>query len=778
MGRSNKPNDAASAELAVATYRRNAAAITDEAVAPPAQKRPRRWAGGKVRGLTGEKGDLRVARVEAEEVLTVAQQCVDALSASLGTLGALRLPRLLGKVEEAQVQTRSAATRVGDARLALADGDFGACGGLASEAFRGLSAVGGPLMLALNTELARAALTREKAAELEANGAARQEAQRAVAEAEHRSPRAALLASSAFHRCTADALALAAEILGRQVPADETVRRPRTSASGDAEVRPIPPQELPTYAEVGGLEEAKAHLRRTVGASLERAGRGGAARVAHNGILLHGPPGTGKTLLARATAGEYGLRFLRFSPAVIASAYQHEPAKKLRQLFAAAADCVPSLLFLDEVDAIAGRREGLVSADHRELATQLLNSLEEYRDMPGLVIMAATNTLDHLDAALREGRFDSRIAIPLPDAAARVAILQVQLSQHGAEVDWDSLDVAALAELTPGRSGAALASIVAGAGQRALARAVSDGHGGGGRVTHADVVAEIEGRSGQDRAQTLEDQISWDDVVLPAAVRERLSEILLVFQRPELGRSLGVRPPAGILLHGPPGTGKTTIARALATEGRASFYEQSAADLLSKWVGESEQKVAQLFARARANRPSIVFCDEIDAVLKRRSADSAAPWEERVVSQFLRELDGLHSGEGVLLVGATNRPDIIDDAVRDRRLVAIEVPLPDEEGRRRLLEVLCRDVRVGTDVDLDELAAATAAMSGADLKSLRNAAGMKALTRAARAGVASGEAAVLREDFVAALAERGTALEPTSRRRPPAAKRPARRRSS
>jgi transitional endoplasmic reticulum ATPase len=233
----------------------------------------------------------------------------------------------------------------------------------------------------------------------------------------------------------------------------------------------------------------------------------------------------------------------------------------------------------------------------------------------------------------------------------------------------------------------------------------------------------------------------------------------MVFQQPELGRQLGVEAPAGILLHGPPGTGKTTVAKALASQVRASFYEQSAADLLSKYVGESEERVARLFARARENRPSIIFLDEVDALLKRRSAASSAPWEERVVSQFLRELDGLVSMRGVLLVGATNRLDIIDEAVVERRLVSLEVPLPDGAARRRLLELVTRGVRLAADVDLGELAAAAEGMSGADLKAVRNAAGMKALARAASSGTIA-DAAVAREDFLAALQERGVLLIP------------------
>ena len=722
-----------------ARYARDAAAVTDRPVMPSRRPKGLSWR----RAAAVESGAALdgAVRTEAAEVLDAYDGAVAALRGAMPRLAALRRPRLLGKVEEEQARVERAATLLAEARLALAGGDVGACGRGVRDAHRELTTMGGPLTVALGQELDQAAFPRQMREGLEANTGRRRAAQEAVEQARQSSERSGLLAATQQLRLMAEWLVLSADILSRQAPAPQRVVRPRAWDDG---IRVIAPQELETFADVGGLDAAKAQLRRTIGMALERADETGRASVVHNGILFHGPPGTGKTLLARALAGEYGLRFVRFSPALIASSYQHEPAKKLRHVFALAAESAPCLLFLDEVDAIGGRREG-GSADQRELVTQLLNSLEEYRGVPGLVIAAATNTVDHLDPALREGRFDSRIAMPLPDVEARGEILSVQLGRFGERVAWDRLHLDELARQTAGRSGAWLAALVAGAAERAVAA--------GGPLTEAELRAEIEGRSGQDRAQTVEDRVGWDDIVLPEAARRRVREILLVFEQPELGRSLGVEAPAGILLYGPPGTGKTTLAKALASEVKASFYEQSGADLLSKWVGESEQRVAQLFTRARANRPSIIFIDEIDSLLKRRSAESSSPWEERVVSQFLSELDGLRGGHGVLLVGATNRLDIIDEAVRERRLVPIEVPLPTLEGRRLLLEVLWRGVRRADDVDLGEIARQTAGMSGADLKALRNAAGMRALTRAAT-GSDPATAAVYRDDVEAVLADR------------------------
>jgi transitional endoplasmic reticulum ATPase len=288
---------------------------------------------------------------------------------------------------------------------------------------------------------------------------------------------------------------------------------------------------------------------------------------------------------------------------------------------------------------------------------------------------------------------------------------------------WDDLDLDALVDATSGRNAAALEQAVTMAAQAALAEKRP--------ILQADLLAAVRQGAARDRA-TLEERVTWDDVVLPDDTREQLMDLVNVFAKPDLARSLGIQPPPGILLHGPPGTGKTTIARAMATEIEASFYEQSAADLLSKWAGESEERVARLFSKARTNRPSIIFIDEVDGLLRTRGADAANQWEERVVSQFLRELDGLAGGTGVLLVGATNRPDVIDPAVRERRLVPVEIGLPDAAGRLLLLRLLLAATNVAPDVDLRELALATEGMSGADLKRLRDLAGMKTLTRAAR----------------------------------------------
>jgi transitional endoplasmic reticulum ATPase len=743
----------------VAAYHRFAAVLLDGPVTHATEREAQVAA---VPVLKRRKERVRLAEAWAAEDARAAaaarvpldrlSAAADDLRAALADLGAVDRPELLGKVEAEALRLDRAKGHVSEARDALAAFDFGAAGAAAETAMRELASFGGPLVVAVNQLLARAAVGRAQRAELEANDAARRAAPLTGDTASAKVDAAVIGAA-----LTAESLRIAARILLAQV----TAAKPSRRSGGKTALVVQQPQELETFAEVGGLEDVKERLRAGIGAILERPDAAARYGIEHNGILFHGPPGTGKTLLSRAIAGEYGMRYIRFSPATIASSYVHEAAANVRRMFETAANNVPCVLFLDEIDTIASDRGDQPSADHREVVTQLMNSLEEFRRVPGLVIAAATNDADRLDPGLREGRFDLKILVGLPDPAAREDIARVLLERRGDAVDWDSVDAADVAKRTHGRNAAMIETVVSSAAQRALAEERL--------ITHDDLLAALKDREAVDRV-CLDEPLSWDDVVLAPEVREQLDELLTVFTEPELARRLGVTAPAGMILHGPPGTGKTTVAKVIASEVAASFYEASAADLLSKWVGESEQKVAKLFAKARANRPSVVFVDEIDGLLRRRTSDSSSPWEQRVVGQFLRELDGLRGGEGVLLVGATNRIDIVDEAVVGRRLTPIEVGLPGLDARERLLRLLCRDVALAADVDVRRVAAATDGMSGADLKRLRDTAGRKALTRAARSRKGAA-AEVTMADFNAALG--GDAAE-TRAARPAKPARPAR----
>ena len=740
-------------------YRRNAARITTREVLHASDKQAkvaeapalRRHAVRKQ--LEAEWAEQeRVALHDTGLLLTTIRTSVEDLSGALDKLAALRAPELMGKVETEQHRVKAALGSLADAAAALGRGDFGAAGSAVEEAERELWVVGGTLVVALNQALSQAAVGKEQRGELQDNLAERREAKQRLEATRDGGQPAKLTAAARVRSLDAAGFELAAQILSNQVRADKGTTKAE-KIGRDGEIRVVPPQELETFDDVGGLEDIKQQLRSTIGAILERPDEAARYRVLHNGILFHGPPGTGKNLLSRALAGEYGMRYLRFSLATIASVYLHEAASNLRRLFELAKKNVPCLLFLDEIDTIASDRADHPSADHREVVTQLMVCLEEYRAVPGLVIAAATNDLDRLDPALREGRFDAKILIPLPDPASRKDVFAVHLQRRGEAVAWDGIDLEVLSQKTNAYSAAAIETVVSSASQAAMQA--------GSPIGQEQLLKAIADRGGKHRL-ILDERITWADVVLADETREQVMEILNVFSQPDLARDLGVTPPAGILLHGPPGTGKTTIAKAMASEVQASFFEQSAADLTSKWAGESEQKVAKLFAKARANRPSIIFIDELDALLRRRTGDTNAKWEERVLSQFLRELDGLRGGEGVLLVGATNRPDVMDEAIVGRRLTPVEVGLPGATGRLQLLRLLCQDVQLDEAVNLREVASLTEGMSGADLRRLRNAAGMKALTRLSKTPSSDSngggsstqtkrEAAVTMEDFHASL---------------------------
>ncbi len=398
----------------ISLYHRNAARITGENVLHALEKQAaietlpffkRKKARLELEAKWVEV-EARAAH-EAAGVLKSLKDAAEALRDAFAELASLKVPELLGKVEGEEQRVRSALTQISSAYDALSHGDFSTAGSMADEAARGLWLIGGPLVVSVNQVLAKAAIGKEHRAQLERNVVERQAAKAELELVRRRDGLvAAVAAAGRVHRLEATGFKLAAEILKSQTKA-VTHRKVRLGREGETQI--IPPQELETFDDVGGLEDVKDQLRATVGAILERPDQAARYRVVHNGILFHGPPGSGKTLLSRALAGEYGLRYIRFSPASIASAYLHEAAANLQRLFQTAADNTPCLLFLDEIDTIASAREDQPSADHREVVTQLMSSLEEYRGVHGLVIVAATNSIDRLDPGLREGRFDSKI---------------------------------------------------------------------------------------------------------------------------------------------------------------------------------------------------------------------------------------------------------------------------------------------------------------------------------------------------------------------------------
>ncbi|MCW2928529.1 MAG: hypothetical protein JWM86_2497 [Thermoleophilia bacterium] len=521
------------------------------------------------------------------------------------------------------------------------------------------------------------------------------------------------------------------------------------SMGGGSELRVIPPSELPTFADVGGMEQLKQEVRDTVGLVLEHPEDAAAYGIDWNGILLHGRPGAGKTWFARAIAGEFGMGMLHVSTGDLVGSMVGQSAQNIEKAFRTADSNLPCLLFFDEFDSVAQRRDQSPDQESRRTVNQLLTSLEAHRDERSLVVMAATNDISHLDpAVIRPGRFDRHIRIDLPDAAAREAIFETQLRERPIA---SAIDLDDLVRRSEGMTPASIAKVVDMAALAVFREATRSGKRV--EIDTQDLLTAIEQHGGEDRPTV--EHWTWDSMVLPADTKAELQELQAVIEDPESARRFGVDPPTGLLLAGPPGTGKTTIAKVLAAQARCSFYPISGADVISKWVGESEGNIRRLFERARENRPSIVFIDEIDAIAGRRGEQQV---HDQHVNQLLAEIDGVAGQKGLFVVGATNRPDQLDPALlRGGRLSrTLVIGLPDEAARRAILGLYT--ARMPTlAVDLDALAAGTDGASPADLKAICQEAAMAAMVRTRRAAAQDGgssdpvAATVTHEDFLAGV---------------------------
>ena len=512
-----------------------------------------------------------------------------------------------------------------------------------------------------------------------------------------------------------------------------------SDGSGEFDVEP--PEELSTFADVGGMEQLKQEVRDTVGLMLKHPDDAERYGIDWNGILLHGPPGVGKTFFARAIAGEYGMSLMHVSTGDLVASLVGGSARNIEKAFETALQNLPCLLFFDEFDSVAQRRDTTPDQESRRTVNQLLTSLEAYRDERELLVMAATNSIEHLDpAVIRPGRFDRQIRIDLPDAEARRAIFAAELDDRPAA---RAIDLDSLVARTEGMTPAAIAKIVDTAALEVFREAAQTGEQLELDTEHLQTAIERYG--GQDRP-TLE-HWSWDSLILADEIKAQLRQLQSVIEDPESAKRFGVDPPTGLLLAGPPGTGKTTVAKVLAAQARASFYPISGADVISKWVGDSERNIRQLFERARENRPSIVFIDEIDAIAGRRGESLGV--HDSHVNQLLAEIDGIGGQRGVFVIGATNRPDQLDPALlRGGRLSrTIFLGLPDEAGRLAMLKLhTARMPTVG--VRFEELAAETEGFSPADLKSLAQEAALAAM---ARTSDDAETPSVMHDDFVEAV---------------------------
>jgi transitional endoplasmic reticulum ATPase len=530
-----------------------------------------------------------------------------------------------------------------------------------------------------------------------------------------------------------------------------------------------PEQSIPTvmYEDLGGIKPAISKVREMIELPLKHPELFDRLGIEPpRGVLLHGPPGTGKTMLARAVANESDAYFVSINGPEIMSKYYGESEHQIREIFDDAEQNAPAIIFLDEIDSIAPKRAEVTGEVERRVVSQLLSLMDGLKERKNVIVIGATNRPEALDMALRRpGRFDREIVLHVPDQDGRLEIFQIHT--RGMPLA-DDVDLKALAEITYGFVGADIAALCREAAMSTLRKVLpqinlEDEHIPVEileklSVTSEDFkVAQKDVQPSAMREIMIETpNVGWDDVGGLEDVKELLKEAVeWPLKNPESFQRIGVESPKGVLLYGPPGTGKTMLAKAIAHESKANFITAKGSDLLSKWYGESEKHISEMFARARQVAPSIVFLDELDALAPIRGGAMGEPQvTERIVNQLLSELDGLEELHGVVIVGATNRPDIIDPAlIRPGRFdEMILVPVPDLPTRRKIFEVHTRKMSLASDVNIDELVNSTDKYTGADVAAVCKKAGRFALREDLMASEVS------QKHFLKAIAETGTSV--------------------
>ncbi len=578
-------------------------------------------------------------------------------------------------------------------------------------------------------------------------------------------------------------------MLGHAIPFTVTKTRPHGIIKVTAETRltilnePAPETKgLPrtTYEDIGGLHEEIQRVREMVELPLrhpELFQRLGIEPP--KGVLLHGPPGCGKTLLARAVANESEANFYSINGPEIMSKFYGESEARLREIFQQAQQNSPSIIFVDELDAIAPKREEVTGEVERRVVAQLLALMDGLSGRGNVIVIGATNRPGALDPALRRpGRFDREIEIGVPDKQGRHEVLQIHtrgMPLHGIEKpedqkSGDDVDLRKLAEMTHGYTGADLSALGRETAMKALRRYLPQINLEEERIP-PEVLEKMEVKM-DDFVNAYKEvtptamrevyievaSVHWDDVGGLEDVKQHMKEAVeWPLKNPEIFSRLGIKPPKGILLYGPPGCGKTMLARAVATESEANFISIKGPEVFSKWVGESEKAIREVFRKARMASPTVIFLDEMDSLTPRRGmgmSDSGV--SERVISQLLTEMDGIVTLQDIVVVAATNRPDMVDSAVlrpgRFDRL--IYVPEPDEKSRLQIFKIYTKDMPLTKEVDLNQLSLMTKYYSGADIESLCREAAMHAL----RKDIETKE--VTMHDFQEAIKEVGPSVTP------------------
>ncbi|MCD6301573.1 MAG: CDC48 family AAA ATPase [Staphylothermus sp.] len=539
------------------------------------------------------------------------------------------------------------------------------------------------------------------------------------------------------------------QILGQAIPFKVVFTKPKgpviikKSTNVIILERPMDLYKVPrvTYEDIGGMKHIIQRVRELVELPLRHPELFKRLGIdPPKGILLYGPPGTGKTLLAKAVANEAEAYFIAINGPEIMSKFYGESEQRLREIFEQAKKNAPAIIFIDEIDAIAPKRDEVMGEVERRVVAQLLALMDGLESRGDVIVIAATNRPNALDPALRRpGRFDREIEIPLPDKQGRLEILQIHT--RGMPLAED-VDLAKLAEITHGYTGADIAALVREAALNALRRYLPEIDLDSETIP-VEVLEKMEVRmedfisaykeivpSGLREIYVEVPEVSWNDIGgLDDVKQELMRTVEWPMKYPEVFKRLGIKPPRGILLFGPPGTGKTLLAKAVATESGANFIAVRGPEVLSKWVGESEKAIREIFRKARLYAPAVIFFDEIDAIAPARGYASDTRVTERIVSQLLTEMDGIHRLDNVVIIAATNRPDILDPALlRPGRFdKLIYVPPPDLNGRLEILKIHTRNMPLAEDVDLYELAKRTEGYSGADLEALVREAAMRAL---------------------------------------------------
>lgn len=495
-----------------------------------------------------------------------------------------------------------------------------------------------------------------------------------------------------------------------------------------------------TYEDIGGLTDEIKKVREMIELPLrhpeifEKLGI-----EAPKGVLLYGPPGTGKTLLAKAVANESNAHFISISGPEIMSKFYGESEARLREIFKEAREKAPSIIFVDEIDSIAPKREEVTGEVERRVVSQMLSLMDGLEARGKVIVISATNRPNAIDPALRRpGRFDREIEIRVPDKKGRKDILSIHTRNMPLQLDSkgsEDVNLDRVAAVSHGYVGADLEYLCKEAAMKCLRRLLPELNLEDEKippetldklvVNNSDFQrALIEVTASGMREVFIENpDVKWEDVGGLHDVKRELQEAVeWPMKHPGLYDKLGHHMPRGILLHGDSGTGKTLLAKAVATESEANFVSVRGPELLSKWVGESERGIREIFRRARQGSPCVIFFDEIDSIAPIRGAGGETAVTERVVSQLLTEMDGMENMQGVVVLAATNRVDIIDPALlRPGRFdKIIKVPIPDKESRQRILEINAKNIATADDVDMIKLAELTDGMSGADTASIAN----------------------------------------------------------